>query len=84
LHVHDQTALSLLYAPIPPFRKFWYIGSDDTALACIAARLDELKRKRGQVVTGVGDGVKVTVEVAVTDPLAFEVAVRVTVSAVAS
>jgi hypothetical protein len=41
-------------------------------------------RKRGQLVTGVGDGVKVTVEEAVTDPLAFEVAVRVTVSAVVS
>jgi hypothetical protein len=41
-------------------------------------------RKRGQVVTGVGDAVKVSVEVATTDPLALLVAVRVSVPAVVS
>jgi hypothetical protein len=53
----------------------------------LAAREDMfawVMRKRGQVETGVGEAVKVTVEVAVTEPLAFDVAVRVTVSAVVS
>jgi hypothetical protein len=42
--------------------------------------LEELKRKRGQVVTGVGEAVNVSVDVATTDPFALLVAVRVTVS----
>jgi hypothetical protein len=50
----------------------------------MADRLDELKRKRGQVESGVGEAVNTSVDVATTDPFALLVAVRVSVSAVVS
>jgi len=88
LHVHDEphadAALSLLYAAIAPFLSPRYITLPEVAFARSDGRFACVMRKRGHVVTGAGDAVKVSVEVARTDPLAFEVAVRVSVSGVRS
>jgi hypothetical protein len=46
--------------------------------------MDDVTSRRGWSDAGVGEPVKVMEDVAVTEPLAFEVAVRVSVSAVAS
>jgi hypothetical protein len=60
----------------------WYSTFPGVALACIADRLEGVKRNRGCAVTGVGEAVMVTVDVPATDRFAFEVAVTVYVPAV--
>jgi hypothetical protein len=56
----------------------------EVALAWRDARFAWVRKKRGQVETGVGEAVKVIVAEAVTEPLALLVAVSVSVSAVVS
>jgi hypothetical protein len=52
------------------------------ALACKPGSIAAVTSRRGCVVTGTGDAVKVMVDVAVTEWFAFDVAVRVYVPAV--
>jgi hypothetical protein len=53
-------------------------------LAFREGSIEDVISSRGHVATGVGDAVKVTLDVATTAPLAFDVAVKVSVSAVLS
>lgn len=56
----------------------------ESAFALKPVSMDDVTRNLGWSETGVGEPVKVIVETAVTAPLAFEVAVRWHVCAVAS